>query len=49
MRGLTKEFLMVWGGLILAYLVLEHSTGFSRDIGAIGHNLGAVGKTLQGR
>lgn len=49
MKGTTKEFLMIWGGLILAFLVLEHATGFSRDVGAIGSNLSGISKVLQGR
>jgi quinol-cytochrome oxidoreductase complex cytochrome b subunit len=48
-RGTTRELLSVIGVLIGAFLVLEHSTGFSRDVGAI--STGGVGviKTLQGR
>lgn len=49
MKGLTREFLTIWGGLIVAFLVLEHYTGFSKDVGAIGSNLNTVSKTLQGR
>ena len=49
MKGTTREFLTIWAGLIIAFLVLEHATGFSQDVGAIGSNLSGVSKTLQGR
>lgn len=49
MKGTTKEFLMIWAMLIAGYLILEHATGFSQDVGAIGNNLGSVSKVLQGR
>lgn len=49
MKGFTKEFLMIWAVLIGGFLVLEHATGFSQDVGAIGTNLGSVSKVLQGR
>jgi hypothetical protein len=48
-KGTTRQLLTVIGGLIAAFLVLEHATGFSRDVSAI--STGGVGliKTLQGR
>jgi hypothetical protein len=48
MKATTKELLSLVGGLVLALLLLEHSTGFSRDVGAI--SKGGIGliKTLQG-
>lgn len=48
MRGTTKQLLGVIGVLIGALLVLEHSTGFSRDVSAV--SKGGIGliKTLQG-
>lgn len=49
MRGTTKEILTVTGGLIMAFLVLTHYTGFSRDVGAIASGYSNVAKTLQGR
>jgi hypothetical protein len=47
--GATKQVLSLVGTLVLAFLVLEHYTGFSRDVSAI--STGGVGiiKTLQGR
>lgn len=49
MKGLTKEFVVIWAGLIAGFLVLENYTGFSKDIGAL--STGGVGltKALQGR
>lgn len=49
MRGSVREFLTIWGGLIALFLIVEHYTGFSRDVGAIGGSLVGVSKTLQGR
>lgn len=49
MKGLTREFLVIFGGTIALFLVLEHYTGFSKDVGALGGGLSGVAKTLQGR
>lgn len=49
MRYVTKEFLGLFGMLIVAFLVLTHASGFSRDVSAIGSNLSRVAKTFQGR
>jgi hypothetical protein len=49
MKGITREFLMIWAGLIAGFLVLEHYTGFSKDVSAIGGNLVGLSKALQGR
>jgi hypothetical protein len=49
MKATTRQALTLIGGLIAAFLVLEHATGFSRDVSAI--STGGIGliKTLQGR
>lgn len=49
MKGLTKEFLTIWAGLIAGYLILEHYTGFSKDVGAISGGLQGTSRVLQGR
>lgn len=49
MRYVTKEFMGLFGMLILAFLILSNSTGFSRSVSAVGGNLSRVAKTLQGR
>lgn len=49
MRAITKELLSFLMVLILAFLLLTHSTGFSRDVRAIGASLSGLSKTLQGR
>jgi hypothetical protein len=48
-KSLTKDLLSFLLVLIMAYLLLVHYTGFSRDVGAIGSSLTGVTKTLQGR
>lgn len=45
----AKPLVTIWAGLILAFLVLEHYTGFSSDVGAFFHGAGGLTKTLQGR
>jgi hypothetical protein len=49
MKSEIKQLLGLVGGLVAAFLLLEHSTGFARDVDAI--SKGGVGlvKTLQGR
>lgn len=49
MKSLTKELLSFLLVLIMAYLLLVHFTGFSRDVGAVGGTLTSVTRTLQGR
>lgn len=49
MKAITRQFLVLFGGLIGLFLVLEHFTGFSKDVGAIGSGLSGVAKTLQAR
>lgn len=49
MRQITKEVLSFLGMLILAYLLLTHSTGFSRNVRAVGGSLADLSKVLQGR
>jgi hypothetical protein len=46
---LAREILSVFVVLILAYLVLLHSTGFASDIGALGSFATTTAKTFQGR
>jgi hypothetical protein len=48
-KGLTKEVVVLWFGVILAFLALEHFTGFSKDVGAIFQGAGGFSKVLQGR
>jgi hypothetical protein len=48
MKG-AREFLTIWALLIGGFLVLEHFTGFSSDVNALGKNLTGLSKTLQGR
>jgi hypothetical protein len=45
----VKQFITLAGGLIIAFLVLTHFTGFARDVGAISSGSVSVIKTLQGR
>ncbi len=49
MSGAVKEILTLTGTLVLAFLVLTHFTGFSRDVGAVGSGYVGVVKALQGR
>lgn len=49
MKYATKELLTVAGGLIGAFLVLTHYTGFSRDVSAVSSGSVSIFKTLQGR
>jgi hypothetical protein len=46
---IAKEILSAFLILTLAYLLLLHSTGFARDIGAIGSAGASIWKTAQGR
>jgi hypothetical protein len=45
---LAGEILQVFVVLILAYLVLENYTGFSKDIGAIGEQTVKITRAFQG-
>ena len=49
MKYATKELVGMTILLVLAYLVLTHFTGFSRDVGALGNAWVNVTKTFQGR
>ena len=49
MKYATKEFLVLAGTLVGAYLVLIHYTGFSRDVSAVSSGSVNILKTLQGR
>jgi hypothetical protein len=44
-----KEFVTGAFGLILAFLILTHGTGFAKSINAIGGSSSHVFRTLQGR
>lgn len=46
---LAKELLSAFVLLTLAYLILIHYTGFSRDVSALGTATTAMWKTAQGR
>jgi len=45
----AKQLLSAFVLLILAYLLLLHSTGFAQDISSIGTATGGLAKTFQGR
>jgi hypothetical protein len=49
MKGLTRELIVLWFGVIAAYLVLEHYTGFSKDVGSIATGATGFSRVLQGR
>lgn len=49
MKGLSRELLVLWFGILFAFLALEHYTGFSKDVGAIFSGAGGFSKVLQGR
>lgn len=49
MKGISKEVVVLWMGLIGLFLVLEHATGFSQDVGAIFRGAGGFSQVLQGR
>lgn len=49
MKGVTKEFIAAFVLMIVVFLVLTHSTGTARVIGAMGSNLSRLAKTFQGR
>lgn len=49
MKFFTKELLALTGVLVGAYLVLTHSTGFSRSVRALGSTYTGSVKALQGR
>lgn len=44
-----KKALTYGAGLIALYLVVEHYTGFSKDVSASLSGVSNVAKTLQGR
>lgn len=49
MQLITKQFISAFVLMIVFYLVLTHSTGAGRVIGAMGSNLSQLAKTFQGR
>lgn len=49
MKGTTKELITIWAMLIAGFLVLEHFTGFSADVGALGNAGTKLTTALQGR
>jgi hypothetical protein len=49
MKFVTKEFLGMLTLLIGGFLILEHATGFSKDVGALASGTVNIAKTLQGR
>jgi hypothetical protein len=49
MKTSVKQFIVGAFALIALFLVLQHSTGFARDVGAGGTATAGVFKVLQGR
>jgi hypothetical protein len=49
MGGTFRKALVIGGVLIGAYLVLEHNTGFSKDVKALGTSSSSLVKALQAR
>lgn len=49
MKGITKELLVVTGGLVALYLVVVHYTGFSKVLSTSGSVYTGGVKALQGR
>jgi hypothetical protein len=49
MKTTVKQFIVGAFGLIALFLVLAHSSGFARDVGAGGTATAGIFKTLQGR
>ncbi|MFL5910766.1 MAG: hypothetical protein ACJ768_09400 [Gaiellaceae bacterium] len=49
MKSSVKQFIAGAFGLIALFLLLTHSSGFARDIGAGTSGTANVFKTLQGR
>lgn len=49
MKFFTKELLALTGALVAAYLILTHSTGFSRSVSSLGSAYTGGVKALQGR
>jgi hypothetical protein len=46
---LARELISAFVLLVIAYLVLEHYGGFSKDIASLGDVTGSLAKTFQGR
>jgi hypothetical protein len=46
---LTREFVSAFVLMIVFYLVITHTTGAARLVGALGQNLSTLAKTFQGR
>lgn len=46
---LARELISAFVLLVVAYLVLLHSSNFAQDIGQIGNSAGGLAKTFQGR
>lgn len=49
MKGTAKELITIWAFLIAGFLVLEHFTGFSADVGALSKAGTSLTTALQGR
>jgi hypothetical protein len=49
MKPIVRQFIVGAFGLIALFLVLTHSTGFSRSVGSSGTATAGIFKTLQGR
>jgi hypothetical protein len=49
MKPLVRQFIVGAFGLIALFLVLAHSGGFARAVGAGGHATEGTFKVLQGR
>lgn len=48
-KFVTKELISMTIILVLAFLLLTHYTGFSRNVSALGSNWARLVKTFQGR
>jgi hypothetical protein len=49
MQKVSKELIGLTMVLVLAFLILSHSTGFARSIGALSGGYARVVKQLQGQ
>ncbi len=49
MKTITREFLTLSLGIIALFVLLTHSTGAARTLGALGNSGAVVFRTLQGR
>jgi hypothetical protein len=48
-KAITREFLVLSLGVIALFVLLTHSTGAARTLGALGNSGAVVFRTLQGR